>query len=133
MVNQFVGERGIDDIIPPTKMSTDVVEGKQPRHKSRRSSAGSASNGGSITPRVPDTGFSVYSGGGVRDYEGVGGVSYVFYRVISLFQSASNFWENRPNIYLEIFRLLGASRSSTCLPQREILTVNYEVEGPGDR
>lgn len=44
--------------------------------KSRRSSTGSGqSNGGSTTPRAPETsGLGIYSGGGVtRDFEGVGG------------------------------------------------------------
>ena len=47
---------------------------KLPQRKSRRGSAGSGSNGGSMTPRVLDSGLSVYSGGReVRDFEGVGG------------------------------------------------------------
>lgn len=44
--------------------------------KSRRSSTGSGqSNGGSTTPRAPETsGLGIYSGGGAtRDFEGVGG------------------------------------------------------------
>ena len=44
--------------------------------KSRRSSTGSGqSNGGSTTPRAPETsGLGIYGGGGVtRDFEGVGG------------------------------------------------------------
>ncbi|CAF9934781.1 MAG: hypothetical protein HETSPECPRED_009358 [Heterodermia speciosa] len=44
--------------------------------KSRRGSTGSGqSNGGSTTPRAPETsGLGIYSGGGVtRDFEGVGG------------------------------------------------------------
>lgn len=53
-----------------------IVEEKQFRRKSRRSSAGSlSSNGGSTTPKAPESsGFGIYSGGGAaRDFEGVGG------------------------------------------------------------
>ena len=61
--------------VPPAP----AAEGKPPRqHRSRGSSAGSGgSKGGSATPRVPDIGVGLYSGGGVvRDYEGVGGVRH---------------------------------------------------------
>ncbi len=72
--NQFVSQHGNEKNPITTKASPTIFEVKQPRHKSRRSSAGSGSNGGSTTPRVPDAGYSVYSsGGGVRDFEGVGG------------------------------------------------------------
>ncbi len=72
--NQFVSQHGNERNPITTKVPPTVVEAKQPRHKSRRNSAGSGSNGGSITPRLPDAGFGVYSsGGGVRDFEGVGG------------------------------------------------------------
>ncbi len=46
------------------------------RSKSRRSSVASqSSNGGSVTPKFPESsGLGIYSGGGVaRDFEGVGG------------------------------------------------------------
>ena len=72
--NQFYSQYENEKIPVPKKMPLAAVEGKQPQHKSRRSSAGSGSNGGSTTPRVPDSGLGVYSGGGaVRDFEGVGG------------------------------------------------------------
>ena len=67
MQNQFVGQNANEKSLAPKKVTPAVVETKQSRHKSRRSSAGSGSNGGSITPRIPDTGFCI------RDYEGVGG------------------------------------------------------------
>ena len=72
--NQFASQHAYDTSLAPTTLPPAFVEGKQPRHKSGRSSAGSGSNAGSITPRVPNTGLGVYSGGGVvRDFEGVGG------------------------------------------------------------
>ena len=72
--NQFASQHVNEKPLAPTTLPPAFVEGKQPRHKSRRSSAGSGSNAGSTTPRVPDTGLGVYSGGGVvRDFEGVGG------------------------------------------------------------
>ncbi|MCJ1459916.1 hypothetical protein MMC28_010295 [Mycoblastus sanguinarius] len=73
--NQFAGQATPKEdtvpfsVIPP-------IEGKQSRRKSRRSSAGSgSSNGGSVTPKIPEsTGFGIYSGGvATRDFEGVGG------------------------------------------------------------
>lgn len=70
----FVGQYTNEKTSTPTKVTPPFAEEKQPQHKSRRSSAGTGSNGGSTTPRVPDTGFSIHSGGGVvRDFEGVGG------------------------------------------------------------
>ena len=72
--NQFYSQH--DDRKSPVakRLPFAIADGKQPQHKSRRSSAGSGSNGGSTTPRVPDSGLGVYSGGGtVRDFEGVGG------------------------------------------------------------
>lgn len=70
--NQFASQHAYETSLAPTTLPPAFVEGKQPRHKSGRSSSGS--NAGSITPRVPDTGLGVYSGGGVvRDFEGVGG------------------------------------------------------------
>lgn len=64
----------------PSKSTTfsdkTIDEEKCSRRKSRRGSIVSgSSNGGSITPKAPETtGFGVYSGGGVsRDFEGVGG------------------------------------------------------------
>ena len=72
MRNQFVSRHANENKTVPTKLAF-AVEGKQPQHKSRRSSAGSGSNGGSATPRVPDTGLGVCSEGFVRDFEGVGG------------------------------------------------------------
>ena len=72
--NQFASQHLHEKALVPTKMTSVFAEGNQPRHKSRRSSAGSGSTGGSTTPRVQDTGFGIYSGGGVvRDFEGVGG------------------------------------------------------------
>ena len=72
--NQFHSQHENEKIPVPKKLPPAVVDGKQSQHKSRRSSAGSGSNGGSTTPRVPEAGFGVYSGGGaVRDFEGVGG------------------------------------------------------------
>lgn len=69
--NQFVSQYANAKALAPTKLPSAAVEGKQPQHKSRRSSG---SNGGSTTPRVPDSSLGVYSVGGVvRDYEGVGG------------------------------------------------------------
>ena len=77
--NQFVSQHANEKTLAPTRSTLAVAEGNQPRHKSRRSSAGSGSNGGSTTPGVPDTSFSIYSGNGaVRDFEGVGGVSCLF-------------------------------------------------------
>ena len=67
MQNQFVSKSADEKTLTPTRVTPAVTEGKQSRHKTRRSSAGSGSNGGSITPRIPDTGL------GIRDYEGVGG------------------------------------------------------------
>lgn len=70
--NQFASQHAYETSLAPTTLPPAFVEGKQPRHKSGRSRSGS--NAGSITPRVPDTGLGVYSGGGVvRDFEGVGG------------------------------------------------------------
>lgn len=72
--NQFVSQYTSEKTPAPTRVAPPIPEGKQPQHKSRRSSAGSGSNGGSTTPRVPDTDFGIHSGGGeVRDFEGVGG------------------------------------------------------------
>ena len=72
--NQFYSQHENEKNPMPKKMPPAVVDGKQSQHKSRRSSAGSGSNGGSTTPKVPDSGLGVYSGGGaVRDFEGVGG------------------------------------------------------------
>ena len=73
--NQFYSQHENKEKIPISqRLPLAAVDGKQPQHKSRRSSAGSGSNGGSTTPRVPDSGLGVYSGGGaVRDFEGVGG------------------------------------------------------------
>lgn len=72
--NHFVSQHAYENTLAPTRVTPAVAEGKQPRHKSRRSSAGTGSNGGSTTPRISDTGFGAYSGGGVvRDFEGVGG------------------------------------------------------------
>ncbi len=72
--NHFVSHHTKGQPLAPTKVIPAIVEGKEPRYKSRRSSAGSGSNGGSTTPRLPDTGFAIYNGGGVvRDFEGVGG------------------------------------------------------------
>lgn len=71
--NQFVSPRTNGKTLTPTRVAQAFAEGKQPRHKSRRSSA----DGGSTTPRVPNTGFGIYSGGGaVRDFEGIGGVRH---------------------------------------------------------
>ena len=61
---------------PPSGKSTPSGNSRHHRRKSRRSSTGSgSSNGGSVTPRAPETsGLGIYSGGGVtRDFEGVGG------------------------------------------------------------
>ena len=72
--NQFYSQHENEKSPMPKKLPLAVVDGKQFQHKSRRSSAGSGSNGGSTTPRVPDSSLGVYSGGGgVRDFEGVGG------------------------------------------------------------
>ena len=72
--NQFYSQHENEKRPVPKRLPLAAVDGKQPQHKSRRSSAGSGSNGGSTTPRVPDSGLGVYSGGGaVRDFEGVGG------------------------------------------------------------
>ena len=69
--NQFASQRTNEKDLAPTKLPSAVVGGKQVQHKSRRSSG---SNGGSTTPRLPDTSLGVYSSGGVvRDFEGVGG------------------------------------------------------------
>ena len=97
LVNHFIGEHANENTVPPPKVSTTVAEGKQPRHKSRRSSTGSASNGGSTTPRVLDTGFSIYSAGGVRDFEGVGGVSNIFIELFPLL-----------NLRLQVLRSFGS-------------------------
>ena len=60
-----------------TQEKRSALKEKAPnRRKSRRSSAASgSSNGGSMTPKAPDTsGFGLYGGGGpARDFEGVGG------------------------------------------------------------
>ena len=72
--NQFVGQHTSEKTLAPTKLAPLTREGKQPQHKSRRSSAGGGSNGGSTTPRFPDTSLGIHSGDGVvRDFEGVGG------------------------------------------------------------
>ena len=76
--NQFASQHANAKPLSPTPMASAGLGGKQHRHKSRRSSAGSESNGGSSAPQNWDTGFGVYSGAGViRDFEGVGGW-YVF-------------------------------------------------------
>ena len=76
--NQFVSQRPNEQVLASRKVLSAVVKDKPPRHQSRRSSAGSGSNRGSTTPIVPDTGLGVYSGGGVvRDFEGVGGCTYI--------------------------------------------------------
>lgn len=56
-------------------ISKELAEEKYHPRKSRRGSTSGSSNGGSITPKAPETsGFGVYGGGGVtRDFEGVGG------------------------------------------------------------
>ena len=59
-----------------SKNSPTSKDRRNSRRKSRRGSATSASsNGGSLTPKAPETsGFDIYGGGGVaRDFEGVGG------------------------------------------------------------
>ena len=60
----------------PVRSATHVADEKTACRKSRRGSTGSgSSNGGSVTPKVPESsGFGIYSGGGAaRDFEGVGG------------------------------------------------------------
>ena len=72
--NQFYSQNENEKRPVPKKLPLAAVDGKQPHHKSRRGSAGSGSNGGSTTPKVPNSGLGVYSvGGAVRDFEGVGG------------------------------------------------------------
>lgn len=63
--NQFLDKHANEKTLAPSRVTPAVAEGKQPRQKNRRSSAGSGSNAGSITPRVLDISS--------RDYEGVGG------------------------------------------------------------
>lgn len=76
--NQFVSQRKNGKTLTSTRVAQAVTEGKQPRHKSRGSSASTGSNGGSTTPIVPDTGLGIYSGDGVvRDFEGIGGVRQI--------------------------------------------------------
>ena len=66
--NQFISQHENKMTLAPTRVPSAVAEGKQPRHKSRRSSADSGSNGGSI---VLETGLANCSPGGlVRDFEG---------------------------------------------------------------
>ena len=70
----FSSQHVYENTLASTRVTPAVAEGKQSRHKNRRSSAGGGSNGGSTFPRVTDTGFGAYNGGGVvRDFEGVGG------------------------------------------------------------
>lgn len=81
--NQFISQHANKTTLAPTRAPSAVAEGKQPRHKSRRSSADSGSNGGST---VLETGLGNCSRGGlVRDFEGVGGVSYLFRLIIPPF------------------------------------------------
>ena len=72
--NQFVNQHATQKTIAPTRVTAATVEGEQPQHKRRRSSAGSGSNGGSTTSKASDGGLGIYGGSGViRDFEGVGG------------------------------------------------------------
>lgn len=81
--NQFISQHASKMTLAPTTVPSAAAEGKFPRHKSRRSSADSGSNGGSTTL---EAGLGSCSGGGlVRDFEGVGGVSDLFRLIILLF------------------------------------------------
>ena len=73
--DQFGGYTTFKSAPEPLNLKA-IAEEKHSRRKSRRSSAGSlSSNGGSTTPKAPESsGFGIYSGGGAaRDFEGVGG------------------------------------------------------------
>ncbi|MCJ1278334.1 hypothetical protein MMC21_006149 [Puttea exsequens] len=78
---------------------------KQLRRKSRRSSG--SSNGGSLTPKAPESsGFGIYSGGGAaRDFEGVGG-----WRFPGPDDDDDDAWENM-NSRLELPVLVNDSRT----------------------
>ena len=72
--NHFFSSRYGTEETLATRATSAVAQGKQPRHKSRRSSTGSGSNGGTTTPKVAEMGFGISGGGAtVRDFEGVGG------------------------------------------------------------
>lgn len=75
LLDQFGGHTTFKSAPEPPNLKAIAGE-KHSRRKSRRSSAGSlSSNGGSTTPKAPESsGFGIYSGGGAaRDFEGVGG------------------------------------------------------------
>lgn len=74
--NQFAINDAVKSISSDRKLMVSVVDDKDSRRKSRRSSACSGnSNGGSMTPRIPESsGLGIYGSGGIeRDFEGVGG------------------------------------------------------------
>lgn len=74
--NQFAASGAAKSTSSDRKSTPPVIDEKDSRRKSRRSSACSGnSNGGSMTPRIPESsGLGIYGSGGMeRDFEGVGG------------------------------------------------------------
>lgn len=74
--NQLAINGAAESASSPRKSTPLVIDEKDSRRKSRRDSACSGnSNGGSMTPKIPESsGLGIYRSGGIeRDFEGVGG------------------------------------------------------------